>query len=171
MPPETQLQPPHGLMGLEPLPFYEEWQNVIWLSLIITSLLLLLLYIWGRRRALRARPHVKPPTPWDELQREVALLKEPVHEADIGPFYLALSAALRKSLELRYGFPASRQTLGELSESLAKLAAVSGEERQSYLDFLGLADRAKFAGDTLEPNVHRHSLEQLRQWVRGGEAG
>lgn len=162
-----ETRPPHGLMGLQEPPGIgpADFGAILAAFLIVA----LAFYLWRRYRRSQLKPaQVERLTPWQELANDLGRIHVPTGN-DSAAFYVNLSALLRRTLELRFGFPASSQTLPELEKSLTQVPELDGAERAAYLDFLRLSDRVKFVGHELDREAHRRWLEQLGRWIGEGK--
>ena len=166
-------QPPHGFIGLQPQASWAGVDPLIW-CLGFAVLIAALGALWWRKNQKRAQVPLSPPIdPWERLLAAVEALAEPQGE-EPAPYYLQLSGYLRQALELRFAIHATGQTLGELQVSLAQVEAkgegLTTEQAHRYLQFLSLADRVKFSGESRSSESHSLWKQNVLGWIKETQA-
>ncbi|MDX1530567.1 MAG: hypothetical protein R3362_03495 [Rhodothermales bacterium] len=169
----TDADEPPAPRGLAPL---ADFPRALWPWLAAAAALLALaLGVWGwlRQRRRRIEAAAPPLPPYAQVRADLSRLAQelPEREADVKPFYVALSDALREYLARTLHIAAREQTTRELLAMLDRRPdAVPAEARHALLLVLTQADLAKFAAVVPAADSHRRALEQARAAVEQVEA-
>ncbi len=160
----ADAEEPHGLAPLADFP--RAWGP--WLLAALAVLALgTALWWWLHRRRNRPVPTSARPPDEEVLHRLGALAAAlPTSPADVKPFYVELSDALRTYLARTLGVPAREQTTHELLSALARRPDDIPDSALEHLSsILRLADLAKFASVQPDAEAHETALARAREAV------
>ncbi len=151
-----------------------EWPSLVprWAWVIPLVALLAALAGWGAarliRRARRPAPPPPPPSAWETALAALAALKEKgwIERAESEPFYVELSAIVRRYIEDRFGLRAPERTTEEFLREAAASPALSAAHRRLTENFLVEADLVKFARHRPEADALRAALNAAERLVR-----
>jgi hypothetical protein len=154
-----------GVPPIETLPERPPWwRPFIPLFVAVVNLAVgVLLARWWLRRA-RPAP-VVPPEQRALSELELLERSEPPAGAAAGWYHTRLSEIVRRYLEERFSFRASRQTTQEFLQDVQQRPELSEVQRQLLHDLLMRCDLAKFTGLSPAPAEHGEATDLARQLV------
>ena len=143
-----------------------------WVWIALAALLLLAAAgagIWRLLSTPRTFLHHPPASPAHQIALEaIAALraKNWIAQRHIEPFYIELSAIVRRYLEGRYGLRAPERTTEEFIRDALTARHLTPPHRQLVADFLAQSDLVKFARhQPAEPDMH-NALDAATRLVR-----
>lgn len=124
------------------------WQTVlVWAALLLTAAVLAALLLPLLRRGARAlRERTLPPEERARLELERLLGQGLIAQGAFKRFYFELTGVVRRYFERSHRLRATRQTTPEFLAGLAADPEFDETRRAVLGEFLGAADRIKFAG-------------------------
>lgn len=138
----------YGPEDVQDNPFlWEEWENILWMSVLAMILYILCILAWIRLKSgkpiqLKVRiikhipPHQKALSSIDDIKKRTVAVDEKT-------YYTHLTDTLRKYIEERFGFSAMEMTSSEI---ISRLRNDNDEEKLNELTMLfETADLVKFA--------------------------
>ena len=151
-----------------------EWPSLVprWAWVIPLIALLAALMGWGAARLVRrARRPAPPPPPLSaqEIARaalEALKAKGWIERGESEPFFVELSAIVRRYLEDRFGLRAPELTTEEFLRAAAASPVLSAAHRRLAENFLVEADLVKFARHRPEAGALHAALDAAERLVR-----
>jgi hypothetical protein len=119
-------------------------------------------WLW-RRQASRAQAAAPPENPADIARRQ--LLAAEASMANPRDFGVAVSDAIRRYLENRFGLRAPEQTTEEFLAGLQQRPVLDQRHQELLVEFLEQCDFLKFAGAQPDPDVEAGLLAAGRRLV------
>lgn len=157
-----------GLLGPAPLASFPRsiapWLWALGAALLVASVIAAWLY--RRRRHGPAAGDTVPPQTQARQRLEALEAAPPQTEAELQPYYVELSDALRTYLARTLAVPARELTTAELIAALDRLPEPPPDEARAPLHAaLQRADLVKFAGIAPSPEAHIETIRQARRAV------
>lgn len=165
-PGETDLRPAKGDLARWPAPPSRGfWIGLGLLALLAAAVLVLRRILAIPRTILHMAPALPPhQTALDALAALRA--KGWIETRRIEPFYVELSAIVRRYLEGRFGLRAPERTTEEFIRDAADSRALSDAQRDGVARFLEQSDLVKFARHSPEAADMRNALGSAERLVR-----
>lgn len=151
--------PIHDIVG--PLPFgtFSPWHFAAVLLVLVMTVLAARFFL-GRK--------VRIPTPQEAALEALGRLRSNVSVGEDHEFGVRVSDVLRRFLGEALGLAAPRQTTEEFLQSLSGSLRFLPAEQEALAEFLGHADRLKYARGEATPEQRLSLISAAESFVRGG---
>lgn len=159
---KADLKPPLGKLDKLAAP---KRSHVPWLIAAVAAILAACPFAWSRYRAWRAMARRRSAYDVARSRLDGLLAKRTPGAEQIGPFYVELSAIVRRYLEDRFDVRAPELTTEEFLASAQRAADLTGDHQALLREFLRQADLVKFAGLTPTEEDIRASIQAAERFL------